>query len=121
MRVQPNILNKYYLYRHIREDKNIPFYIGIGKKRSREIGGIRTEYYRAFITTRNCIWKSIVNRTSYFIDIVFETDDYELILQKEIEFIRLYGRIDQGDGTLSNQTDGGEGITNLSLKSRDKI
>jgi len=27
--------NRYYLYRHIRTDLNIPFYIGIGKKRTR--------------------------------------------------------------------------------------
>ena len=41
---------KYYLYRHIREDKNEVFYIGIGTKNS------KVEYKRAFAKDgTNCV------------------------------------------------------------------
>lgn len=32
----------------------------------------------------------------------------EQLKEKEIEFIKLYGRINQGNGTLANLTDGGQ-------------
>ena len=42
-----------YLYRHIRSDKNVPFYIGIG---------IDSNYYRAKSKkSRNDHWNKIVN------------------------------------------------------------
>lgn len=98
---------KYYLYRHIRNDLNTPFYIGIGTKR------INNEYVRAFTNSRrNKLWKSIVNKTTYTVDILLETDDYKFLLQKEKEFIKLYGRRDLRLGCLANMTDGGEGVTN---------
>jgi len=46
-----------YVYRHIRLDKNEPFYIGIGKI---------DNYKRAYLKSiRNVIWKQIVNKTNY--------------------------------------------------------
>jgi len=46
-------MKKYFLYRHIRLDKNEPFYIGIGTKpNSKKIKGYKTEYSRAFETTK---------------------------------------------------------------------
>ena len=44
------------------------------------------------------------------IKIVFESDDKELVSNKEIELIKLYGRRDTGTGLLCNHTDGGEGM-----------
>lgn len=55
-----------YLYRHIRLDKNVPFYIGIG---SDNLG----KYTRAYSTrSRNSYWKNIVNKTQYVIEIMLD-------------------------------------------------
>jgi len=86
------------VYRHIRKDKNQPFYIGIGSK------------YRANTKhERNSIWNRIVSKTGYFVEILFEYENREDAMKKESELIALYGRINNNTGTLSNMTDGGEG------------
>jgi len=96
---------KYYLYRFIRLDKNEPFYIGIGTKH-------RNKYTRLWdIKTKSNIFKKIINKTQFTTQIILESDNYSFIKEKEIEFIKLYGRKDLGTGILSNLTDGGEGIT----------
>ena len=94
-----------YLYRHIRLDKNIPFYIGIG---------VDSNYYRANSKkSRNDHWNKIVNKTEYEVEILFEHDDYNFIKEKEKEFISLYGRKDTSNGMLVNKTDGGDGCLGL--------
>jgi hypothetical protein len=94
-----------YLYRHIRLDKNIPFYIGIG---------IDSNYYRANSKkSRNDHWNKIVNKTDYEVEILFEHEDYNFIKEKEKEFISLYGRKDTNNGMLVNMTDGGDGCLGL--------
>jgi len=87
------------LYRHIRLDTNVPFYIGIGKIEKRAFDKIY----------RNNLWKGIVRRTDFRVDILFEDLTWEEACEKEKEFIKLYGRIDLGLGTLCNLTDGGDG------------
>lgn len=106
----------YYLYRHIRLDKNEPFYIGIG---TIQIIGDKYSYYSRSKekSNRNIIWNRIVAKTKYRIDIILESKDYNFIKQKEIEFIKLYGRIDLKTGILANLTDGGEGCLNISSES----
>lgn len=99
---------KYYLYRHIRIDKNEPFYIGIGSKNGKNNKSIITEYSRAYTKRgRNKIWSSIVDRTDYEIEIILETDDKNFVEQKEKEFIELHGRLVLSNGTLSNLHKGG--------------
>lgn len=107
-------IGKYYLYRHIRLDTNQVFYIGIGSKRdSINYQKIKTEYSRAYSKhERSEYWKNIVSKYSYKIEIILESNDYEFIKQKEIEFIALYGRKDLKKGMLCNMTDGGDGIVN---------
>lgn len=101
---------KYYIYRHIRLDTNEPFYIGIGIKSEKNNRTISAHYYRAYNKyNRKLFWKNIVNKTNYEVEILLESDDYEFIKQKEIEFIALYGRRDLGKGSLTNLTDGGDG------------
>lgn len=101
------MLMKYYLYRHIRDDKNVPFYIGIGSKPSR-IRGYSDEYKRAIDKNgRNAYWKRIVEKTTYAVEILFESNSLDEIIAKEIEFIALYGR-ERNGGTLCNLTDGGQ-------------
>lgn len=98
------IENKYYVYRHIRKDKNEVFYIGIGTKRN------NNDYSRAYSKSlRNKWWNNIINKTNYHIEIILESNKREFICEKEKEFIKLYGRRDLNKGSLVNLTDGGEG------------
>jgi hypothetical protein len=91
-----------YVYRHIRTDKNQPFYIGIGSD---------TEYKRANERARRSeLWKKIAKKSDYIVEIIADDVSVEFAKEKEIEFIGLYGRIDKGTGTLCNLTDGGDGI-----------
>lgn len=111
---------KYYLYRHIRLDKNEPFYIGIGtkKKSNTDSKYIRATEKRA----KNKIWEGIYNKNNknIKIEIIYECNDKKEIHQKEIEFIKLYGRIDLGTGILSNLTEGGYGLFQNTIE-RNKV
>lgn len=86
------------VYRHIREDKNEPFYIGIGEEEPRAYSK----------KSRTQVWKNIAKR-GYKVEILFDDLSWEEALQKEREFITLYGRKDLGMGPLVNLTGGGEG------------
>lgn len=99
---------KYYLYRHIRLDKNEPFYVGIGSKKDRNFITITNEYERAFIKhKRNKLWQNIINKTNYLVEIICESNDYPFIQEKEKEFIIIHKE------TLCNMTLGGEGTLGL--------
>ena len=90
-----------YLYRHIRLDKNIPFYVGIGSDE---------KFIRAYDKyRRNKKWFNIVSKTDYKVQIVLTDISLDEAKTKEVEFIKLYGRSDKKEGTLCNLTDGGEG------------
>jgi group I intron endonuclease len=91
-----------YVYRHIRKDKDQVFYIGIGTD---DKGNRRAKSKNS----RNKIWNTIINKTEYEVEIIFEDVDLCFAIKKEIEFIKLYGKIIDGTGTLCNLTDGGEG------------
>ena len=101
------------VYRHIRLDKNEPFYIGIGKNTQRA----KTK------SNRNNHWLNVVSKTDYEVEILFENISSEQAIKKEIELILLYGRKDLNTGTLVNMTDGGEGIVGFNHKqqTKDKI
>lgn len=102
----------HYIYQHIREDNDTVFYIGVGTKLPRKKGfkTIKTEYQRAYNKlNRVGIWKNIVSKTSYIVEILKESDNYKDILKEEQRLIALYGRIDKKSGCLANLTDGGEG------------
>jgi hypothetical protein len=86
------------VYRHIRLDKNEPFYIGIGEKESRAYSK----------HGRNEFWNKIIKKTNYKVDILFDDLTWEEAQEKEKEFISIYGRRDLGTGILVNLTDGGE-------------
>jgi hypothetical protein len=104
-----------YVYRHIRIDKNQPFYIGIGSKE---------DFYRAYEKRkRNKIWNNIVSKTEYTVDILFEDISWDEACKKEIDFIKIYGRINNKTGILSNLTDGGDGIYGVvrSLEHKEKL
>lgn len=101
-----------YVYRHIRLDKNVPFYIGIGKDKY-----LRRAYS---VIQRSRFWERVVSKTDYDVEIMFNEIDYSDAIIKEKEFIKLYGRKDLGLGTLVNLTDGGEGNCNWSPEQKQK-
>lgn len=104
-----------YLYRHIRLDKNEPFYVGIGSD---------DKYKRASSEkNRNKHWRNVVLKTQYEVEIVLDNLTWEEACEKEREFIQLYGRKDKCKGPLCNYTDGGDGVLGLivSQASREKM
>lgn len=93
-----------YVYRHIRTDKNVPFYIGIGTDKT---------FKRAKEKSRRSeLWKKVAVKGDYDIEILFDGISWEDAKKKEQEFIKMYGRIDLKTGTLCNMTDGGDGTLN---------
>jgi len=104
-----------YVYRHIRLDKNEPFYIGIG---SDEKYDRSKERYN-----RNGLWKIIANKSDIEIEILLDGLTYEEAKEKEKEFIALYGRKNNNTGILTNLTDGGEGSLGIVIsdETRQKL
>jgi len=97
----------YYLYRHVRLDINQPFYIGIGTKKITKTTHIG-QYERAFDKRqRNKYWYYVTNKTLYRVDILYEDKSIEIIKNKEVEFIKLYGRKFTKSGILTNILEGG--------------
>lgn len=94
-----------YLYRHIRLDKNEPFYIGIGNDETYKRSNIKAN--------RSIYWKNITNKIPYRVEILLDDLTWEEACEKEIEFILLYGRKDLGTGSLVNMTNGGEGTPGI--------
>lgn len=90
-----------YVYRHIRLDKNEPFYIGIGKDATYK------RAYQCSKTKRSEFWHNIAIK-GYEVEILMDNLTWEQACEKEIEFISIYGRKDLGQGTLVNLTNGGE-------------
>lgn len=106
-----------YVYRHIRLDKNVPFYIGIGKVDAPTYPRAKSSKYR------NRYWHSINAKTKIRVDILAEDISYEQAKEKEVEFISIYKRFLDG-GTLVNMTLGGEGTVGYrhkQLSERNKV
>lgn len=97
------------VYRHIRVDKNEPFYIGIGDNKKRAYSH----------RSRNKYWKNIAKQ-GYEVEILFDDLTWEQACEKEKEFITLYGRKDLNTGTLVNLTDGGDGALGRPMTERLK-
>jgi len=103
-----------YVYRHIRLDKNQPFYIGIGSDdkytRANELRSKR----------RNPLWNRICLKTKVEVEIILDDLTWEDACKKEIEFIKLYGRLDNKTGILTNLTDGGDGSLGIIFSEEKK-
>jgi hypothetical protein len=105
---------RYYLYTHTRLDTNEVFYVGTGTKAtSGRIKGHKTEFSRAYEKAKRSIfWKNVASKTEIRVDILFQSDDLQLIYQKEIQYIKLYGRkCCDPDGVLVNFDEGGKNST----------
>ena len=106
-------MKKYYVYQHIREDKNEIFYIGIGTKSKQDLRC--NTYSRAYSKhIDNNIWLKIVAKTNWKFEILFESDNRREVEQMEIALISKYGRKCDKSGCLANLTLGGE--SNLGYK-----
>jgi len=98
---------EYFIYIHKNKRTSEVFYVGRGTAPI-ERG---YKYQRAYSrTNRSTYWHSIVSKYGYDVEIIFTTSDKSVIIEKEIEYIKKYGRKDKNEGTLCNHTDGGEGI-----------
>jgi hypothetical protein len=90
--------NIFYIYRHIRLDKNIPFHIGKGSGN------------RAFSKyNRNKYWHNIVNKVGYKVEIIIHSLEEKQAFAKEIEFIKLYKSMGYCETNLTNGGEGGSG------------
>lgn len=114
-------MKSYYVYRHIRLDKNEVFYIGIGTKNS-NAEAHKARFPRAFEkSNRNPHWLNVIKKTEYEVEILFQSCSIERIQNKEMEFIQLYGRRDLNTGTLVNRSPGGEGIAVVKKTGKYKV
>jgi len=96
---------RFYVYRHVRNDTGEVFYVGKGANRLKR----RPDFERAFTMDRvNKWWHAVVAKHGCTVEILClcQTDDEAA--KKERFFISLYGRKEDG-GSLVNQTDGGDG------------
>jgi len=110
-------MNIHYIYQHTRLDTNEVFYIGKGVQKK-----FNYKYYRAFdIKRRNNIWKNIVNKTDYKVEILFTNLTEIECFKIEIELISKYGKIFDKSGTLANYTNGGEGQLRFHKNSQKQI
>lgn len=100
-----------YVYRHIRLDKNEPFYIGIGSDNNYKRANEKYD--------RSKFWKNIY-KNGIEVEILMDNLTWEQACEKEKEFILLYGRLDIGTGILCNLTFGGDGTLGV-VKSKETI
>jgi hypothetical protein len=106
--------SNWYLYKHIRLDKDEVFYVGIGNKKN---------FSRAFEfrkDKRNEIWWRIYSKTEISVEIIYQNLTKSEASIKEKELINVYGRKDLNEGTLCNLTDGGDGIWNCKRSEETK-
>lgn len=109
------IKKEWYVYRHIRLDKNEVFYIGIGKKKNFE-----RAYWKY---NRNKHWTNIFNKTKIKVEILASNLSLDTANELEMFLVSEYGRRDLGTGNLVNLTDGGDGVVNniLTKEQKEKI
>lgn len=98
-----------YVYVHRRKDNNEPFYVGVGGLISFD------NYQRANannwkgLKKRSKFWHNYVNKYGFTVEINLDSCTKEEAFIREIELIKLYGRLDINTGILVNHTSGGEG------------
>ena len=91
-------LRIYCVYFHLIPKTKKVFYVGVGKK---------TRPYNIY--DRNNLWKKIVNKYGFDVEIVTSDISWDEACRLEIEYIKAFGRIDNKTGCLANLTNGGEG------------
>ena len=105
-------MGKYFVYKHTRLDTSEVFYIGIGKIRSSDDATTwKMKHYRAFSKQgRNPIWKRIIAKTEYKVEVIYDDISKEKAIEHEMSLIESLGRRCDSSGILSNITIGGETV-----------
>jgi hypothetical protein len=97
-------MNNFCVYAHTKPDGTI-FYIGKGlKRRSKEVRG------------RNKYWNNVVNKYGFNIVILADTLTNNEAMYEEIQLIKHFKKF----GSLTNMTDGGEGMTGYKMSEQAK-
>lgn len=99
------------VYLHKRKVDDLVFYVGVGSKNKRAYDKSR----------RGKFWKDYTSKHEYLVEIIHRDIPLSEAFEIEKSLIALYGRRDLGKGPLVNQTDGGDGMKNLSPESRLKL
>jgi hypothetical protein len=102
--------NLYYVYEHYTADTNEIFYVGYGKNKR------PYDYIR-----RNKFWKNVYEKHGVVVKIIKENVALNEAVELECKLIGEYGRRDLGTGPLVNLTDGGDGLKNASLETKEKL
>lgn len=100
------------LYFHINPIKQEIFYVGIGDEK---------RPYTISEQHRTKFWFNIFHKYGYQVIIIEKNLTWEQACKKEIYWIKRIGRRDLNEGTLVNQTDGGDGQYNPSKETREKM
>lgn len=105
---------KFYVY-ELRDTEGKPFYVGKGSGRRMHDHIYKARHGQQ--THRAAKIRQILSTGSTVVAvIVFQTNDEQEAFAEERRLIALYGR-----DTLTNKTDGGDGLSNPSLEVREKI
>jgi hypothetical protein len=117
-------MNKYYVYIYINPINNVPFYVGMGQ-------GLRYKFHlkessqnlknRANVHKLNTIKKIMNCGLTPIVKFVDTNLSKEDAIDLEKFMISEIGRKDLNRGPLTNKTDGGDGIQNLSPEIRKKL
>lgn len=99
------------VYLHKRKLDDVVFYVGVGNKEKRAYDKNR----------RGKFWKDYTSKHDYLVEIIHRDITLNEAFEIEKSLIAKYGRRDLGRGLLVNQTDGGEGMKNLSPEARAKL
>ena len=109
-------MSKYYVYELWNTIKNLPFYVGFGKRSTRPKDHIveslipGSEHKKGSNPHKiHTIRQIHAAGLSVGIKIVHMTEDKNSAIDEEIRLIKHYGRSDINTGILTNMTDGGEG------------
>lgn len=97
-----------YVYSHIKADINDPFYIGMGKTKTRPWN----------MNKRSAFHKNIVKKHGVKVQILIDDVDWNTAWWWEIRWIKALKNVGY---ELANHTDGGDGLKNPSLETRKKI
>lgn len=101
----------FYVYEHWRPDKGTCFYVGKGKnKRAWDMKGRQNRHHASIVS------KLTANGLCVDVRIVASDLSEDQAFAKERELIAFYGR-----DSLTNMSDGGEGLSNPSAETRAKM
>jgi hypothetical protein len=112
--------NNYFVYVYFRDDE--PFYVGLGQNdrdmshwyhvTHRKSRLKNDHFHNVLVKLREAGAAPKIERVAIDLDV-------EQAKRLEIELIAKYGRADLGRGSLTNQTDGGDGTRGWSLAARE--